>query len=442
MNNFLEVKLKMKKPQIYKICVFGESGVGKSTLLSNYFKETDNKSLGVPPKLTLGVRFYQKTLKIDDIDLILHVWELTGAEKFKDLKITKTKGEAKLKKPRPFFEPFTVGAAGAIFVYDITDKSSLVDLDWWLKLFKKTKRNVSIPILMVGTKADLQDEREISIRHANKLASARNLIGAIEISSENEKEIGDLFNNFTKIIKRVYPKRHYVDVFRNELDIRLFILLKIYKELSLKEMSYHTGKSKAQLSRRTRDLIRLGLIQSYTKEDEVQPGNIKRKYYKLSKNFDLLMEKKEFDLEKAIKDNNWEPLLANIPKFSYEYKKLKMISDYINSYLEATESHLLTSVAMEDLPMIDIINVFMEALENNLIHYHFISENQYENIKALSLEFHTKLDEILKNDDSAEKPYIYMDILLNILTITKFGSKPGLYLLGLRQGVKETQKSL
>ena len=432
----------MKRPQIYKICVFGESGVGKSTLLSKYFRETDNESLGAPPKLTLGVTFYQEKLKIDDVDLILHVWELTGAEKFKDLKITKTKREGKLKKPRPYFEPFTVGAAGAIFVYDITDKSSLIDLEWWLKLFKKTKRNVSIPILIVGTKADLQDEREISIEHANKLASARNLIAAIEISSENEKEIGDLFNNFAKIIKRVHPKRHFVDVFRNELDMRIFILLKIYKELSLTEISYHTGKSKAQLSRRTRDLVRLGLIESYSKEDEVQPGNIKRKYYKLSKNFDLLMEKKEFDLEKAIKDNNWEPLLANIPKFSYEYKKLKMVSDHINNYLEATESHLLTSVAMEDLPMIDIINVFMEALENNLIHYHFISEKQYEKVKALSLEFNSKLEEILKKDDSPVNSYLYMDILLNILGIVKHGAKTGSYILRLRQPVKNSRNSI
>ncbi len=432
----------MKKSQIYKICVFGESGVGKSTLLSKFFREADNESLGVLPKLTLGVTFYQKTLKIDDADLILHVWELTGAEKFKDLKITKTKREGKLKKPRPYFEPFTVGAAGAIFVYDITDKSSLVDLEWWLKLFKKTKRNVSIPILMVGTKADLQDERKISIEHANKLASTRNLIGAIEISSKNEKEIRDLFNNFAKIIKRVHPKRHFVEVFRNELDMRIFILLKIYKELSLKEMSYHTGKSKAQLSRRTRNLVRLGLIESYSKEDEVQPGNIKRKYYKLSKNFDLLMEKKEFDLEKAIRDNNWEPLLANIPKFSYEYKKLKMVSDHINNYLEATESHLLTSVAMEELPMIDIINVFMEALENNLIHYHFISEKQYEKVKALSVEFNSKLEEILKKDDSPVNCYLYMDILLNILGIVKHGVKTGSYILRLRQPVKNSRNSI
>ena len=429
----------MKKPQIYKICVFGESGVGKSTLLSKYFREADNESLGAPTKLTLGVTFYQNTLKIDNEDLILHVWELTGAEKFKDLKIKKTKREAKLKKQRPYFEPFTVGASGALFVYDITDKSSLVDLEWWLKLFKKTKRNVSIPILMVGTKADLQDEREISIQHANRLASTRNLIGSIELSSKNEKEIEDLFRGFAKIIKRVYPKRHFVDVFRNELDIRIFILLKIYKELSLKEMSYHTGKSKAQLSRLTRDLVRLGLIQSYIKEDEVQPGNIKRKYYKLSKDFDLLLEKKEFDLEKAIKENNWEPLLANIPKFSFEYKKLKMISDYLNSYLEAAESHLLTSVAMEESRMIEIINVLMEALEKNLIYYQFISEDQYKSVKRLSFEFHSKLAEILKNDENPEKPYLYFDILVNMLGIVKIGNKTSEAILGLRPAAKKAQ---
>ena len=119
-----------------------------------------------------------------------------------------------------------------------------------------------------------------------------------------------------------------------------------------------------------------------------------------------------------------------------------MISDHINGYLEATESHLLTSVAMEDLPMIETINVLMEALENNLIHYKFISENQYKKIKALSIEFHSKLDEVLKNDDSPVKPYLYIDILLNMLGILKHGNKTSELILGLRQAVKETQKLL
>ena len=115
-----------------------------------------------------------------------------------------------------------------------------------------------------------------------------------------------------------------------------------------------------------------------------------------------------------------------------------MISDYINSYLEATESHLLTSLAIEDLPMIETINVLIETLENNLIYYQFISENQYKNVKALCNEFHSKLDKILKNDDSPVKLYLYYEILLNMLGIVKIGNKTSESILGLRQAAKET----
>jgi hypothetical protein len=83
--------------------------------------------------------------------------------------------------------------------------------------------------------------------------------------------------------------------------------------------------------------------------------------------------------------------------------------------------------------MIETVNVFMEALENNLIHYQFISENQLKEVKALSIEFHSKLGEILKKDDSPVKPYLYLDIMVNMLGIVKTGSKIGEYILRLRQ---------
>ncbi len=258
----------------------------------------------------------------------------------------------------------------------------------------------------------------------------------------NKKDVQDLFMSFVKIIKRVDPKRHLVDIFRNELDLRILILLKIYNELSLTEISYHLGKSKAHISRCTRDLIRLRLLKSYTKDDEIQPGNIKRKYYRLSQNFDSLMEKKEIDLEKAIRENNWEPLLENLVKYSFEYKKIKMISEQLNNFIEAIENQLLTSVAMEELSVIETINLLMEGLEHNLINFHYLSEKQYKKAISLSSEFHTKLEKVLENDISSEKPYLYMDMLLSILIIAKFGSKSGLNLLRLRQQAKNTQNSI
>ena len=101
----------MQKPQVYKILVFGECGVGKSTLNSQCFKELafmNNESAKVSPKETIGVSFYHDTLVIDGSEVKLQIWELTGKEKFQDL-----------------YKDYIQGAAGGIFVYDITNKSSI-----------------------------------------------------------------------------------------------------------------------------------------------------------------------------------------------------------------------------------------------------------------------------------------------------------------------------
>ena len=344
--------------------------------------------------------------------------------------------------------PFKFGGSQALIRRNLDQRKWvkarkwLYHLDQWLKIFKKPKGNKTVPILMLGNKADLKEKREVPINHANKLASKKNLIGAIEVSAEDKEAIKTQFFNFARIMLDVDSKRKLVDIFRTDFDFRILTLLNIFKELDLKGLTYHLGKNKATLSRHTRDLVRLGLIKSYSKEKEVQPGNIKRKYYTLSENFKTLVKDKQFNTEKVKEENNWKPLFENLPKFSYIYKMLRMISEHLNNNVEATENLLLTAIAMEGLPMIETINLLIEVLENNLIEYRFISENQFEKVKALSLEFHSKLDEILKTDESAEKPYLYIDMLLNVLGVTKYGVKTSLPLLELRQGAQNTQAVL
>lgn len=413
----------MQKPIKFKICVFGNLGVGKSTLISQCFKEFNNKKIGIPPKKTIGVTFYQDVIEVDGIEVELQIWEFIDSKRF-----------------WPLYKRYVLGSAAGIFIYDITDTSSLKNLDEWLKIFKKRKRNVNLPILMVGNKADLQEKRKITNKHASKLASVKSLIGAIEISALNSEEVRDLFINFTRIILRIDPKRHLIDIFKNKLGLRILLLLNIFPELSMTNIAYHIRKSKATVSRRTRKLIRLGLIESYTKEDEPQAGNIKRKYYKLSQNFKSLLEKKDFDLKEIISNKRWEPLLENLIRYSYYYKKIKFISEHLNSFIEATENLLLTSVAMEKLPLVKNVNLLMETLENNLMHFRFLTKEQYKEVEKLSIEYQSKLDMIIEKDVTSKKPYLYINMLLPILSITKYWDKKGLYVLDIRQQVKDTQK--
>ena len=405
----------MQKPITLKICVFGNRGVGKSTLIRQCFKEYKPESLGASPKETIGVEFFQDDLEVDGLAVKLQIWELIGDKRFWSI-----------------YKNYVKGSAAGIFIYDITDNSSLKNLDKILKILKKGKKNVNLPILMVGNKADLEDKQKISIEYASKLASSKNLIGAIEISAMDQAEVKELFINLTRIILRIDPKRHIIDVFKNKLDMRILILLKIFDELSMTNLAYHTGKSKATISRRTMELIRLGLIKSFSKDDEPQAGNIKRNYYKLSKNFDALLEKKDFDLKDIISNNKWEDLLENITIYSYYYKKIKFISDYMNDYIEAIENLLLTSVAMEQLPMIEVISLLMETLANNKMNFRFLTEEQYKEVQNLNMEYLDNMDKILEKEETIERPFLYINLFLPMLHITKYSVKHSSHLLRLR----------
>ena len=107
----------------------------------------------------------------------------------------------------------------------------------------------------------------------------------------SEKEWSDNMNRLREWVLNDDPRDFLrCDVISKSMFVRYSLY--IYKELNLKNLTYNLGKNKATLSRHTRDLIKLGLIKSYSKEDEVQPGNIKRKYYRLSDNFKALLKKK------------------------------------------------------------------------------------------------------------------------------------------------------
>jgi len=406
---------KMEKPKILKICVFGNRGVGKSSFINQCFKKYNPESFGASPKNTIGVEFFQDNLEVDGIVVKLQIWELLGDKRFWSI-----------------YKNYVAGSAAGIFIYDMTDNSSLNDLDKILKILRKGKYNANLPILMVGNKADVQDKKKISIEYASKLASSKSMIGPIEISAMNNANVKELFINLTRILLKIDPKRHLINVFKNKLDMRILILLKIFDELSMTNLAYQTGKSKATISRRTRELVRLGLINSFSKDDEPQAGNIKRNYYKLNKNFDGLLEIKEYDLKDIISNDKWEDLLENLTMYSYYYKKIKFISDHMNDYVEAIENLLLTSVAMEQLSMIEVITLLMETLENNTMNVRFLTEEQYKEVLNLNKEYIDKIDKILKKEEKTERPFLYINLLLPILNITKYSVKHGSHLLRLR----------
>lgn len=165
----------------YKMCIFGDGGVGKTTLINRYTSGKYNEGF----KMTIGVDFYTKNLEIEGKRVYLQIWDFGGEHQFKHL-----------------FPNYVIGSSGGIFMYDISRFSSLTNLDDWLEILKKApdEEQQHMPILLVGGKSDLDkdNKRVIKSKYADEFRKKRNLFGFIECSSKTGKNVDYLFDVITR----------------------------------------------------------------------------------------------------------------------------------------------------------------------------------------------------------------------------------------------------
>jgi len=159
---------------MFKIIIFGDGGVGKTTLIARYLTGIfKSDSL-----ITIGVDFHVKKIEIEGKRVSLQIWDFAGEERFRFL-----------------LPSYVIGASGGIFLYDITRYSSFKNFDSWLEIFKKGYRgkNHQIPVLMVGSKLDLEYKRAVSREEAYEIAKKNNLYGYIECSAKDGQSVEDIF---------------------------------------------------------------------------------------------------------------------------------------------------------------------------------------------------------------------------------------------------------
>ena len=115
-----------KKAIPCKVVLIGESGVGKTSIISRYMTDTFSTTLGSTP----GANFTTKTvfLKDENQSIKFEIWDTAGQEKFRSL--------AKV---------FYKNASICILVYEITRKASFEQLkEFWIEELKaNAPKNIS-----------------------------------------------------------------------------------------------------------------------------------------------------------------------------------------------------------------------------------------------------------------------------------------------------------
>ncbi len=169
----------------YKIVVAGAKNVGKSSLIARYCDDIFNEKT----KETIGVAFKRKEVRIkEDLNVELNIWDFGGEEKYRIL-----------------FPAYVNGATAAlllydtILLYDTTKKSSLDDIGNWVKIIDENSKDI-IKVI-IGTKIDLKDQREISKTDAIKASKIFNCYGEpIGTSSKTSENVENAFLNIVNAI--------------------------------------------------------------------------------------------------------------------------------------------------------------------------------------------------------------------------------------------------
>jgi Ras-related protein Rab-18 len=163
-----------------KIIIFGDVSSGKSMFIHKFLTELS----GPVDSITVGVDFYVKTLTVDGRIVKLQVLNFGGEERFMFL-----------------LSKYIKGSLGGLFLYDVTDHSSIAHIDDWLRIIRKEiKPEDKFPILMIGIITDERNTRQVSAEEGIKIANSRKLSGSIECNIETGKNVEEAFKTLVRMI--------------------------------------------------------------------------------------------------------------------------------------------------------------------------------------------------------------------------------------------------
>ncbi|MFX0000361.1 MAG: Rab family GTPase [Candidatus Hodarchaeota archaeon] len=170
------------KIPFYKICIVGDFGVGKTTLLHQYLERRFNPDVSS----TIGSNFFVKIIKMQNVKdpITLQIWDLAGQEHFKWVRLG-----------------FYKGAKGIVYVFDLTNKNTFDNIFGWKNEIEKAIKGFSS--ILVGNKLDLiNDDNKIIIKKDSEILKKKLKACAYH---ETSAKIGTGVEEFfTKLVSRIY----------------------------------------------------------------------------------------------------------------------------------------------------------------------------------------------------------------------------------------------
>lgn len=163
---------------LFKLVLIGDSGVGKSNLLSRFARN----EFSLESKSTIGVEFATRSIQVDDKIIKAQIWDTAGQERY-----------------RAITSAYYRGAIGALLVYDVSRHITFENVQRWLKELRD-HTDSNIVIMLVGNKADLRHLRAVSTEDAKAFAEKENTF----FMETSALESMNVENAFTEVLSQIY----------------------------------------------------------------------------------------------------------------------------------------------------------------------------------------------------------------------------------------------
>ena len=188
-----------------KLIVFGDSGVGKTTLEKYIYqvRESVRNEGKIEEKdiildygsrtSVVGVGFQWITVEVKGRKTKLQIWVYTDREHFFEMK---------------GFLNGLRGASGALLLYDVTNASSLNKIPKWCEWI--AEQCGKIPIALIGNKVDVEEQQVISKERGIEVQKSNNLSFFMEISTKTGENVIKMLEQIEELMLEVNSNHSYL----------------------------------------------------------------------------------------------------------------------------------------------------------------------------------------------------------------------------------------
>lgn len=167
----------------YKLVVLGSGGVGKSALTVQFVQ-----GIFVEKYDPTIEDSYRKQVEIDGQQCMLEILDTAGTEQFTAMR-----------------DLYMKNGQGFLLVYSITAQSTFNDLSDLREQILRVKDTDDVPMILVGNKCDLEDERIVGKDQGQSLARQINC-AFLETSAKLKINVNEIFYDLVRQINQKNPE--------------------------------------------------------------------------------------------------------------------------------------------------------------------------------------------------------------------------------------------